>query len=357
MHAHIHDVESLRFDVPFADLPDFRADAVLGSSVIEVLKDLRDVRQLRDSLINLARYVAKYQNGRGVLLLDAPQVSAERVRKEWSYLIDVFHPGILNRLGIAKFATFQAHPIIGHLTGEEQEHLLEIIEHERSGEAGSVKRPAEVFYDVLRVLLVHYFRRLGALSLKSLGEQAGCTYPTLAKGLAKLEPWIIRHSNRSVELGSFPQEPVLQMFGQSAKIRSTQGYGNASARPRSNEMLLDRLWRLQRGVAIGGVLGSRHYFPGLDLAGTPRLDLVVHARPEMSRDEHDFIRHMDAALKPVKRGEPPQVVVHTLYRPESLFQTDERGVIWADEVECLMDLHEMRLEAQAVEFIDHLIKK
>jgi len=28
--------------------------------------------------------------------------------------------------------------------------------------------------------------------------------------------------------------------------------------------------------------------------------------------------------------------------------------VWADPVECLLDLHEMRLESQAKEFLQHL---
>jgi hypothetical protein len=49
-------------------------------------------------------------------------------------------------------------------------------------------------------------------------------------------------------------------------------------RPRSPEVLLQRLSELNRSdIAVGGVLGARHYFPGLDLVGTPRLDLVVHS--------------------------------------------------------------------------------
>ena len=56
-------------------------------------------------------------------------------------------------------------------------------------------------------------------------------------------------------------------------------------------------------------------------------------------------------------GEPCQVVVHTLFRTESFFSTVENGVRWADEVECLLDLHEARLESQALEFLTRLSPK
>jgi len=53
--------------------------------------------------------------------------------------------------------------------------------------------------------------------------------------------------------------------------------------------------------------------------------------------------------------EAPQLVVHSLLRKNPLFhQSDDRT--FADEVECLLDLQEARLEQQALEFLDHLKK-
>jgi hypothetical protein len=75
------------------------------------------------------------------------------------------------------------------------------------------------------------------------------------------------------------------------------------------------------------------------------------------RGPNDFLRRLDPALKPVERAETPQVVVHTLYRPESFFTHADKRDIWADEVECLLDLHEMRLESQALEFVESLSSK
>ena len=41
-------------------------------------------------------------------------------------------------------------------------------------------------------------------------------------------------------------------------------------------------------------------------------------------------------------------------RKDSLFETNPLGIAWADPVECLLDLHEMRLEPQALEFLNFL---
>ena len=61
----------------------------------------------------------------------------------------------------------------------------------------------------------------------------------------------------------------------------------------------------------------------------------------------------DPGLKRVKPGEIPQVVVHHMIRPTSFF-TSGSQLPFADEVECLMDLHEARMEPQAFELLEHL---
>jgi hypothetical protein len=96
------------------------------------------------------------------------------------------------------------------------------------------------------------------------------------------------------------------------------------------------------------------------LIGNPRLDLVIDAgtrrldRPARPVDFGTILRKLDPALKPAERGEPCQVVVHTLYRAKSFFTESEDGLFYADEVECLLDLHETHLEAQAMEFLEKL---
>ena len=216
-----------------------------------------------------------------------------------------------------------------------------------------MRRPSEAFFDILRVLLVHWFRKSGPLTSKELAEQTGFTYPTIATALERLEPRLKRHSDRRIELSAFPKEAWFQLVAQADKARASQGFVDPSGRPRPPEVLVDRLRDLGRNdIAVSGVLGARRYLPGLDLVGSPRLDLVVQAR--RFGGPPTFLRRLDPALKPAGRGEPCQVVVHTLFRPEPFFSHPENGIRWADEVECLLDLHEMRLESQALEFVERL---
>jgi hypothetical protein len=47
------------------------------------------------------------------------------------------------------------------------------------------------------------------------------------------------------------------------------------------------------------------------------------------------------------------MAVHFIRRPESLFVQGAGKTLWADPVECMLDLHDARLEPQALEFLRH----
>lgn len=70
-----------------------------------------------------------------------------------------------------------------------------------------------------------------------------------------------------------------------------------------------------------------------------------------------FLRQLDPALKPGNTGESARVVIHALHQEHVFFERDKDGVLWADPVECLLDLHEMRLETQASEFLKSQVLK
>ena len=335
------------------DLPGFRADAVLGDSIFEALIEPRDVRRFRSAVIDLARIVSVTPHRRGILIVNDPHITEARLLNEWSSMSSVLRPEILRRLTMFIDLEKSRNPVIGQLSDPERESIQAVVEHARLPNHPKPRRPAEAFFDILRVLAVHWIRESGPITSKELSEQTGFTYPTISAALKRLEPHLHRHSDRRVELESFPRDAWLKLIAQSEKVRSTHAYADRSGRPRSQETLLSRLREQERNdVAIGGVLGARHYVPGLDLVGTPRLDLVLCSNRMDNAD--DLVRRLDPALKPAERGEPARIVVHTLYRPVSFFDKDGKGDSYADEVECLLDLHDARLEQQAIEFLEKL---
>jgi hypothetical protein len=357
-------MSTLQFDVSLDDLPGFRVDAVLGDSVFQVLVDPRDLRRLRASLMEMARVAGEGRHS--ILILDEPQIGHERLFEEWRGIERLFRTQILERLTIIIRREGAPEDVMGDLSQEEKEVVETIAEHARQHALRAMRRPSEAFFDILRVIVIHWLRKSGPLTSKELREQSGFSYPTIASALEKLEPYLVRHSDRRVELQSFPKDAWFKLLAQVEKVRCSQGYTDRSGSPRSPEKLLDRLRedglrRLGRDqIAIGGIFGARHYLPGIDLIGNPRLDLVVDAgtrrldRPARPVDFGTILRKLDPALKPAERGEPCQVVVHTLFRSKSFFTESEDGLFYADEVECLLDLHEARLEQQAMEFLQKL---
>lgn len=329
---------------------------MIGHSVFEVLTDPRDLRSFRSEVIELGKIMTVDSRFHGVLIIDEPQIGDDRLREELHGIETVFRPEIMERITFVIRREDAPNLVLGPLSDVERNCLEPVSDRARQRALRPMRRPSEAFFDILRVLLVHWFRKSGPLTSKDLCAQSGFSYPTVAVALEKLEPHMVRHSDRRIELRSFPRDAWFKLVAQAEKVRSSQGYTDRSGRPRPPEVLLDRLPELARDdIGVAGVLGARHYLPGLDLIGTPRLDLVVHSKKMHA--PHDFLRRLDPALKPIERGESPQVVVHTLYRPETLFTHTDKGDIWADEVECLLDLHEMRLESQALEFVERLTPK
>ena len=329
---------------------------MIGHSVFEVLTDPRDLRRFRSEVVELGKIMTVDRRFHGVFIIDEPQIGENRLREELHGMETLFRPEIMERITFVIRREDAPDLVLGPLSDVERNCIEPVSERARQRALRPMRRPSEAFFDILRVLLVHWFRKSGPLTSKELAEQTGFSYPTIANALERLESRLLRHSDRRIELSAFPKEAWFKLVAQADKARASEGFTDPSGRPRSPEVLLERLRDIGReDIAVAGVLGARHYLPGLDLVGTPRLDLVMHVR--RFGGPPNFLRRLDPALKPAGRGEPCQVVVHTLFRPEPFFSPPENGIRWADEVECLLDLHEMRLESQALEFVERLTPK
>jgi hypothetical protein len=212
----------------------------------------------------------------------------------------------------------------------------------------------ETYYAILQILVHQWLLGKAPLTRKALGSMAGCSYPTVAAALHRLGPYLGQRSSRGVELTYLPGSEWERMLAVSDRIRETARFAVASGEVRSPEAHLKRLVQLGLdNVAIGGVLGARHYYSDLDLVGTPRLDLSLHCPGK--RAGLELIQKLDPALRRVESAlDAANVVVHVVRRAEAFFAPREGGLQWADPVECLMDLHEAHLELQAKEFLGAL---
>ncbi len=332
---------------------DWQVDAEIGNHLIEVKVGLAGLRNLRASLVELAYAVADRPGFDGVLLLPDVAVTRERLEREWQLATSVFRPSVLDRLRlcIGDGAPFKGIP--SDPDEATQLSLAKVLAQQPAHPfAGRVRGDAH--FVVLKVLLHQSLVSGGAVTTEWLMQTSGYSYPTIAGVLEKLGSLIERATDRRLRLKWFPREEFARLLSMSDGARATARFADRSGQPRSMELHVKRLERLApKGIAIGGVLGAKYYAPGLDLVGVPRLDLSQHSGTR--RLDLSFIRELDPALERIDDPLiPATVVVHAVRSADSLFTHREQGLNWADPVECLLDLHEARLDSQAAQLLDAL---
>ena len=335
-----------------------RFDGQIGNTYVEVLAGQGALRNLRAALMNMAHALAEAPDMRGLVVMDGARFSGDRFEAERGILWRVFRPEIAERIALSVFAEGRVQPIPHFLPLDLAEQLEELVRGEVALVQNKLPRPS-YSYELFKILAAAWFRGEGPIAIKDLESRAGCTYPTVAKALEEMGDDLRRSSNRGVEFAEFPRQRWSSYLAQGDGVRQTFRFSDRSGEPRSAEALLRRFERIRpaphQKPALGGVAGARGHFPGLDLLGLPRVDITLHCPDD--RMDLGFVEKMDPGLKLCSgRDAVPSLVVHVLRRKEAGFGSDEIGAPLADPVECLLDLHEARLEPQAAEFFQHLIR-
>lgn len=352
--THLDSLPSIRYEQPDPGRFKWQADAVAGSIIFEYKGRIRDLRMLQGAVMSLAQVLQENPDRKAVLIIDETRISPPRMEAEWQSYEGLFHPSVFLRLSMAVFEGGEWTRTYGDLSDEERA-LTDAVRSKLGSEQPFQKRRSpDSFLDLFRVVLIHWFRRSGPLQMKELGRLTGFSYPTVAAGLEKMDRHLRRHSDRSVELRDFPLEIWRKLLVDSQTLRSPIAL--VAQKPRPLDLLLENLEgyaKLEFG--LGGIIGARHYLPGIDLVGTHRLDLTLKNTSE--ERIRQLTRRLDPALKPADAEQVPQVVIHLVFRPHTFFAEADDGRPVADEVECLLDLHEARLESQANELLEHLIRR
>lgn len=329
--------------------PDFE----WGDTVVEVKADPHSFRNLRAGLLQLAYYLADQPHRRGLLLLGNPRITDAALKDEWRLAERTLKKEVLARLSVAAKRGNEIVTVAGELEPGLRDRVDDMIAGEaRIPEART--RPAS--QAIFVVLLLHWFRRQGPMTTQYLMQAVGCSYPTVASALRRLGNWIRRESDRRIQLWGFPAEEWQRVVAARDRVHPTIRYVDRSGQRRSPEALLKRAVGLDIGeLAVGGVIAARHYYPQLDLRGTPRLDLTLHCPPKGEADL-SFVERLDPALERTEStSEPVALAVHVLGTQAAFYKTVGDGLPLADEVDCLLSLHDARLDAQAKEFLDFLI--
>jgi hypothetical protein len=324
-----------------------------GRSHIRSVTGIDAIRTLRAELLALVAAADEEPHAVQLLCLSAPRMTEERIAAEWGLMQRSLRPEVARRLAVRVLHADGRARSFGIVPDSMAVQLCSESSPVERRSGTRLPRPDYSFI-VLKLLVYGWLTHRGPLTTLWIAEAAGCSYPTVALALKRLGRVVRRHRDRRVELLDFPREEWGRLLLTADEARSTLRYADRSGQPRSAASLADRLRALRpENVAIGGVLAARHYHPELDLMGLPRLDVSVYSPgrwPDLS-----FVRRLDPALEATSdRTEPARLTVHFVRHAKSLFLESPGGFAWADPVECLLDLHEARLEPQAAEFVNAL---
>lgn len=328
-----------------------RALPMGGEPRVRSVVGLDSTRRLRAEIMAMAEAVDQDPGRAQLLCLVTPRMTTGRLDEEWRLIRRVLRPEVVRRLAVhvvladGRSRTFGevAEPLAAKLCRQASR---------RERKAGAVRLPAPDYSFVVLKLFVHaWLTNRGPLTARWLADTAGCSYPTVASATRRLGRAIERRHDRRLELREFPRQEWSRLLTVAEDARSTMRFADRSGQPRPAASLAQRLQQLRpAGVAIGGVLGARHHHPALDLMGMPRLDVSVHC-PGRQADVA-FVKALDPALENTSDPtEPARLVVHFVRHLQPLFEGGGTGPPWADPVECLLDLHEARLEPQAAELV------
>lgn len=314
------------------------------------LQGTHNLRDIRGNLLALAYLLTKEPAGtQAACVLVGSRITQDRLAAELAMFRAAVRPSLASRVHLAQFIDGTAVGLPSAGAG------FRAWLHDLVGQkAAPARAPSSSREAVLAFLLRSWLAQRGPLSTTAIQTAVDASYPTVAKVLKQLEATAVlsRGSDRRVEIRSPSLLQWRTWIASQATTRRTVRFIDPAGTARSPESMAQRLFKLGRDdVAVGGVLGARHHFADLDITGSIRLDLAVHRAPL------DFIRKLDAGL--VETQDPQAkavVVVHQSQGPSPWFVKGNAGV-WADPLECLVDLHELGLDAQADEMLRHLVEK
>jgi hypothetical protein len=333
-----------------------------GKIVAEVKVDRKGLRRFHEGIFQLARCLAsRPEVQRGYVLIVSPLVSRKRVQAEWAEAKKLFSPKIAKRLGVAAFDR-EGIWLEPNQTDYDQRLMALLKAHVSvtSVEQSSIEiKPVarQKHFEILKVLLDRWLLRQGPISIGKLAEQVGCVYPTASQALKWIDSrdYLLRHTNRSIELRCFPQSIWSELLAISGTLRQSIRFADASGGKPDLPYLIERLERLNPDeIAWGGVEAARHWHADFDLHGIPRIDISLHVGCDKAN--LGFLRKLDPALERIEKDSRSAIlVVHPLLRSDPLYSTARESKLrFADPVETVLDLHEMGLTAQAGRLLAHL---
>jgi hypothetical protein len=297
----------------------------MSEMIEKTLRHLRNTRELRAEILDIAATLAVNKKQSAHLIVAAPVVSEFAIRQEWERLMPAITPGVGSRMHLA-------------------------IEHHADNQVAkaglvtpnviALERPNYRF-EVLRLLLGASLEGGGpkpesGIAAQIQGTQLGLVNalgasvtPVRSALIALRDAGLIRNL-RWLEIAaedlSIEQLSRLRALPQVLRFRFERG-----ARIKSPAELLQRVQPLlgPKGpdrweqFSLSGMPVALRDAPTLDLIGTPRLDLVAHVPRSERTFDAEVMRLLDDGLELEPNPLAPAPVVVTLVRAGARFDRED----------------------------------
>lgn len=314
----------------------------------KTLRHLRNTRELRADILDLAAKLASSDASGRMTVVD-PVVSETAIREEWDRLLPAIAPALRARMTLAIEQ--------GADDGSNPSSLLQL------------DRPNYRF-EVLRLLVGASLEGDGpqpeaGIAARIEGTQVGLVdalgaSPTpVRSALAVLRDAGLIHSLRWLEItpealsmeqlsrvGALPQTLRFR-FERGARIKSP-----AELVKRAEPLLGPNGPESWKPFSLSGTPVAQNGAPGLNLIGTPRLDLVANIPRGDKVFDADVMRMLDDGLEPEPNMLAPAPVVVTLVRAGTRFDRDA-GIGQArctHPCDVFLSLLDMGLREQALQY-------
>jgi len=324
-----------------------------GDFLIEV-KRTSNARDVRGALLALAYLLEKeLASAQAMLVLTASKLSSARLREELNQFRNIVKDGVGPRIHLLAFQK-EGDRMKGALPQHNDDLALfihDLVLHETATQGGRVSR---VFVQSLVVDRWLQGRPMTSSS-EVLGESKASKPTVIAalEHLRKLEVITGPFGDFAVQQPSWDAWQSLALDLKSE--RKAVYFADPSGLARGPSALLSRLPKVMDraskplDVALSGVMAAYHFYKDLNITAAPRLDLSVYD------GNIKFVRQLDAGLVEVEkvRAHAP-LVLHLGRRLRTPSASRTPGVDQASPLECLADLLEIGLTAEAHDFAQHL---
>lgn len=328
-----------------------RWEHAADADVLVEVRRTNSVRDVREGLVALAYAVsAASRSSTGLCVIADSRLSRARLQAELARFRAIVRPHLASRLYLATARSGDEPNLDGDLPVRSEAFMSALFDAIRRGtSAGDSVRITR--QQVKAALVERALWGLPALSLAELRRQTGASYQTADAALRELEKLGAISGQREgpLQLQGLRPQILRKLADEHARVRKSVHFVDPTGNARTPGAMAERLSALQKKrstdkVALAGVLGASRYCPDLNITGAPRLDLSVF------NSDHRFVSKLDAGLlRTDDHSLKPVVVLHVQRdcRPSEVV-AEASGL--AARLDCLADLEELGLHAEAEQF-------